>query len=151
ARSKAAMKRSRSLMTPPQASPVPTPTTHCPLPDKTAQAPDGYCPSGAESVVAVGVVPEVEPSTKSVPDELVWHRGLLLVPEQQRRQQVQVVFPYRPGVPAGIDVPNVLDILLLQSGAEGLAALQQSIGVATGKPQQPKLLSPVRIGNEATL
>ena len=43
---------------------------------------------------------------------------LLFVAEQLLRKQIQVVLPDRPVVPAGIDMPDVRDLLFFQGGVE---------------------------------
>src|SRR5262245_20910583 len=55
---------------------------------------------------------------------------LWLIPEQQLGQQVQVVLPDRPGVAAGIDVPDVRHLLFLQEAVQPLADVHQPVGVA---------------------
>src|SRR5262249_30410804 len=62
--------------------------------------------------------------------------------------QVEVILPDRPGMPAGIDVPDVRHVLLFQGSVERFTRSHQRVGVAARNPEEPQVLAGVGAGNE---
>ena len=59
--------------------------------------------------------------------------------EQHLCDQVQIVLPHRPLMTAGIQVPDVLHLLLGETLIQSLGPIQQTVAIAAGNPEQLQL------------
>ncbi len=67
------------------------------------------------------------------------------VAEKQLCQKIEIVLPNRPLMGAGVHVPDVRNLLLLEGGVKGFAAFEEPIFVTAGKPQKAQV-RPQRVG-----